>query len=373
MKKLLLPALLFGGFQFSAQNVLPTTGNVGIGIITPSTALDVVGTTKLRTVVVKDSLTIEKKLRVDQDVRIIGSTVMVDNARAKSNFTVEGTTRMQGNARVDGNLRLISIADSTSTISEFLMIRPNGLMEKGGTFALIDAAYAELPNCASSLPKWSSYIDGNGEGVIYAGVTPCRGRVGIGVQNPTETFQVAGTADVSGDVKLGSNVEIGKNIGIGTAPQFFAKALINVNLGQIGVQLNMPGAIDNQMGVFVSAAPSAANNAKLFVGHNSTINQDVFRVLSSGAVEAKSLRLSLNIWADHVFEPNYSLMTLDSLQQYITINQHLPNIPTTSEVTNEGIEVGEMNAKLLEKIEELTLYILQLNKELETVKVKLKN
>lgn len=333
---------------------------MGVGTTTPTAALEVVGSTRLGVVTVVDSVRIQKKLRVDQDVRIIGKTVMVDNARAKSNFTVEGTTRMQGNARVDGNLRLISIADSTSTISEFLMIKPNGLVEKGGAFALIDATYAELPNCIGSLPKWSSYIDGAGEGVIYAGVTPCRTRVGVGIQNPTETFQVVGTTAISG------------NVGIGTLSQPYAKTLIHANPGQIGVQLNMPNATEFQMGFFASVEPPVCNppcdNAKLFVGHNATTGQDVFRVLSSGAVEAKSLRLSLNIWSDYVFEPNYPLMPLDSLQFYIDSNGHLPNIPTTATVTTEGIDVGEINAKLLEKIEELTLYILMLKKELEAVK-----
>lgn len=368
MRKLCLNYLLSGGFlffasNFIAQNTLPSNGNVGVGTITPSASLEVVGSTRLGgAVTVVDSVRIEKKLRVDQDVRILGKTVMLDNARAKSNFTVEGITNLQGTTRVHGNLRLLDLADSTATLSEILMIRPNGVVEKGGAFAVIDAAYAELPNCVGSLPKWSSYIDGAGEGVIYAGVTPCRGRVGIGIQNPTETFQVAGTAAISGNVSLGNNV------GIGTQPQSYARTLIASNPGQIGVQLNMPNSTDYQIGFFASVTPTANNNAKLFVGHNATTNQDVFRVLSSGAVEAKSLRLSLNIWSDYVFEKDYPLMPLDSLQSYIDSNGHLPNIPTTVEVIKEGIDVGEINAKLLEKIEELTLYILMLKKELEVVK-----
>ena len=57
-------------------------------------------------------------------------------------------------------------------------------------------------------------------------------------------------------------------------------------------------------------------------------------------------------------------MPLDSLNQYIKANGHLPDIPTETEVTENGIDVGDMNAKLLQKVEELTLYIIDLQKQI---------
>ncbi len=70
-------------------------------------------------------------------------------------------------------------------------------------------------------------------------------------------------------------------------------------------------------------------------------------------------------WADFVFEDDYSLMSLKDLDKYIQTNKHLPEIPTTAEVEENGISVGEMNTKLLQKIEELTLYVIELKKENE--------
>ncbi len=70
-------------------------------------------------------------------------------------------------------------------------------------------------------------------------------------------------------------------------------------------------------------------------------------------------------WADFVFEDNYNLMSLKNLDQFIQVNKHLPEIPTTAEVEENGISIGEMNAKLLQKIEELTLYVIELKKENE--------
>jgi len=77
-------------------------------------------------------------------------------------------------------------------------------------------------------------------------------------------------------------------------------------------------------------------------------------------------------WADFVFEPEYNLMPLGELETFVKTNKHLPEIPSAAEVQENGVSVGEMNAKLLQKIEELTLYILEqqeiINKQQESIK-----
>ncbi|MFC3197310.1 hypothetical protein ACFOET_06775 [Parapedobacter deserti] len=78
-----------------------------------------------------------------------------------------------------------------------------------------------------------------------------------------------------------------------------------------------------------------------------------------GNVVAKEVKVTHSGWADHVFQPDYKLRPLDEVQTYIQNYGHLPGIPTADEVIREGIDLGEMNKKLLEKIEELTLYLLE--------------
>jgi hypothetical protein len=79
-----------------------------------------------------------------------------------------------------------------------------------------------------------------------------------------------------------------------------------------------------------------------------------------GGLLVDSVRVALSAtWSDYVFNDDYPLMPLNELQQFISKNKHLPGIPTANEVKAEGIELGGMNAKLLAKIEELHLYILQ--------------
>ena len=81
------------------------------------------------------------------------------------------------------------------------------------------------------------------------------------------------------------------------------------------------------------------------------------------------MKVSLSAFPDYVFDKDYQLMDLNELDNYLTINKHLPGIITAAEVKkNDGINLGEMNAKLLEKVEELTLYLIQMKKENEEMK-----
>jgi hypothetical protein len=69
-----------------------------------------------------------------------------------------------------------------------------------------------------------------------------------------------------------------------------------------------------------------------------------------------------------VFKEGYNLMTLNDVEEFINKNQHLPNVPSENEVKNLGVNVADMDATLLRKIEELTLYIIELDKENKLLK-----
>lgn len=84
--------------------------------------------------------------------------------------------------------------------------------------------------------------------------------------------------------------------------------------------------------------------------------------------EKVKVSLQASTWADYVFEPKYHLMPLDKVEEFIKLNKHLPNVPSALEMEKNGLDVVNTNAKLLEKIEELTLYVIQLNKELNELK-----
>jgi hypothetical protein len=88
-----------------------------------------------------------------------------------------------------------------------------------------------------------------------------------------------------------------------------------------------------------------------------------YKLAVDGHIRTREIRVDQDTWPDYVFGKNYNLLPLSQIEKYIQKNGHLPNIPSANEVETNGVELGEMNKLLLEKIEELTLYILELKKE----------
>ncbi|WP_205597879.1 fibronectin type III domain-containing protein, partial [Flagellimonas sp. CMM7] len=100
-----------------------------------------------------------------------------------------------------------------------------------------------------------------------------------------------------------------------------------------------------------------------------TTNTQGYRLAVAGNVIAEGVKVELQgNWPDFVFLKEYNLMGLEEVRQFIDKNGHLPNIPSTKNVEANGIDLGVMNAKLLQKIEELTLYILLQQSEIEFLK-----
>jgi len=180
----------------------------------------------------------------------------------------------------------------------------------------------------------------------------------------------------------------------------FDKDIVNIN-GHLGVQNNNPQDALDVMGnirsnaKFVITSIGALNRSgndmhlwsvkNLYLGSGSsnknvaitnsgnvgigTITPDE-KLAVNGKIHAKEVRVDLNGWPDYVFEETYELPSLKEVEQHILLKGHLHNIPPAKEVESKGIQLGEMNAKLLEKIEELTLYTIQQQKELNIQKEK---
>lgn len=89
------------------------------------------------------------------------------------------------------------------------------------------------------------------------------------------------------------------------------------------------------------------------------------RLAVEGSIGAREIKVEASGWSDFVFYEGYDLPPLEEIEKHIAEKGHLPEIPSEAEVTENGIYLGEMNAKLLQKIEELTLYLIEQNKELK--------
>lgn len=80
-------------------------------------------------------------------------------------------------------------------------------------------------------------------------------------------------------------------------------------------------------------------------------------------IRTQQVRIDLDDWADYVFEEDYQLRPLSEVEQFIEQNGHLPEVPSAEKVAEEGIDLGSMDATLLKKIEELTLYLIDIQKK----------
>lgn len=103
------------------------------------------------------------------------------------------------------------------------------------------------------------------------------------------------------------------------------------------------------------------NSGKVGIGTTDFSGSHKLRV--EGSIGAREIKVEANGWSDFVFDHKYELRTLEEVESYIHRNKHLPEIPSEGEVLENGINLGEMNALLLQKIEELTLYMIDMNKK----------
>ena len=120
-------------------------------------------------------------------------------------------------------------------------------------------------------------------------------------------------------------------------------------------------------------SPLSLGNSSLFdngtsVGIGTTSIGDVdYRLFVESGIKTRKVTVDQASWPDYVFKQSYNLLSLSGLREFIRRNHHLPDIPSEKEVREKGLNLGDNQALLLKKIEELTLYILQLDEKIEAI------
>ena len=94
----------------------------------------------------------------------------------------------------------------------------------------------------------------------------------------------------------------------------------------------------------------------------------LFQLENNGLLRVRNVRVDTETWADYVFKDDYKLMSLAKVEEFIIEKGHLPNIPSEEVILKDGIDVAEMNVLLLQKIEELTLYLIDQEKQILELK-----
>ena len=103
-------------------------------------------------------------------------------------------------------------------------------------------------------------------------------------------------------------------------------------------------------------------SGSVFIGMTSLADTN-YRLYVEKGIRSRKVKVDIHAWPDYVFKPDYELRSIPDVEKYIKENGHLPELPAASEIEKEGLNLGDNQAALLKKIEELTLYIIDLNKK----------
>jgi len=163
---------------------------------------------------------------------------------------------------------------------------------------------------------------------------------------PTMNISNAGNVTIANNNTVGGNLIVNQNATINQNSNIVGN--LNVNgIAVIGTPSTAPSIL---------ATPSPGSEYSLYVA-NGILTEKVKVALHS----------DFN-WADFVFNKDYKLKPLNEVEKYVKANKHLPEVPSANEVAEDGIDVANMDSKLLQKIEELTLYVIEQQKQLEQQK-----
>jgi hypothetical protein len=172
-----------------------------------------------------------------------------------------------------------------------------------------------------------------------------------------DAFNAVGNAVINGRLMINRDLEAIRINGDDPAINFFES---NVQRGYLWMVNN-----DMNLGTSNSTGKINMQTSQVTIGTSIATPGD-YKLGVGGKVICEEVRVKLqsNGWPDYVFSQDYKLKSLEEIENFIKLNKHLPNIPSAQVIDKEGLEVGDMQRRMMEKIEELTLYIIEQNKRI---------
>lgn len=366
----------------SQTNTFPSSGSVGIGTASPGAKLDLqaAGNTKLFTFGTSSSGTgYHYGLWMNSGAAMITG---IESSTANNLFygslaysSVWGTNNATAMHFSPNNQVAMTLVNGgkigIGTTSPVWKLDINSLQEStdGLRFSGVNHAYLSVKTTAASGYSAGVELSGGASGANWIMMTN-RGDLSSNADDLIFYKNIAGTGATGAKVTLRSNGAFG----IGTTNPADKLVIQGFNsssateFGNTSTGENYMFSYNRATSAFQAfdfytsgSTPTIHLGATGYVGIGTTSPKEKFSV--NGNITAKKMIVTQSGWSDYVFNDDYKLRSLSSLQTFIKKNKRLPEIPSAIEVEENGVSVGDNQALLLKKIEELTLYILQLEEK----------
>lgn len=424
MKKLSILLLSLGtSFTLFSQNtnVIENTGDVGIGTLSPAGNLELRGTDTQRMIFSTPNSNQENSARIEFWEYLTGIS-NPDNAHFAIQYNGALNSLLFKGSAIGGtkNETFMSISrtggkvgiGTTNPIGKFQVQGAAGEQAAGQVHIVGNGeggpgdAYISFDEGAEANSKWSIGVKDNGNVfAISQGLTMDAapkfvikeddGDVGIGTTSPTSLLHIKGgssdltideTPGVSGNSadiylrNLDASDAVTNQLNIfaeGSGSYIFAQKssdpLLSLGVG-FDKALNIRAGKKVGIGTTTPSERlevdgNIKTSGKIIIGTTQPTGEFAgFKLAVDGQIVAKEVTVQDADWADFVFADDYQLKTLDEVKTFINDNSHLPDVPSEQEILKNGLSLAEMQKIQMQKIEELTLYVIQLKEELELVK-----
>jgi hypothetical protein len=343
-------------------------GNVGIGTTTPWCALDISkadaifelynstsgGNADLY-LAAKNAGTVQKYfvIQTDADDATNGQLNIIPNSSTSGNAIVSiesGGNVGIGTTTPANKLHLYVNNSTTSTGTE--------IIEQDGT------GDATLQFGLTSTVNWITGIDNSNSDAFQISTNnefgtndrmtiTTNGYVGIGTTSPTDHLEVVGS--------FGIHMATDKNLRINSwdmNSETYCMTIRAVKDNDDNIPLNFAASH-----YYFSTGSVGIGTVEFGNG----VIDPYYKLAVCGSIHATEVVVEANNWCDFVFDKEYNLKSLSEVEQYINENKHLPDVPSADEVAKNGVSLGKSDSVLLQKIEELTLYIIELNKRIDVL------
>ncbi|MBK8142166.1 MAG: hypothetical protein IPK57_15155 [Chitinophagaceae bacterium] len=354
----------------SGDNIYNTNSrNVGIGTNTPSSKFSVAG----NLLVTGGDISINDAsatvfLRVSNSARASVALSGVNNDLSIGTLALNDLGKMYFKTQSVNRMTIEPNGDvGVGFTSPSYKLDVNGNARTVGNFIAEDG-YIQIKSTTDSKLWNMQYSSGTGrllflESGVERVILQNGGNVGIGETFPAEKLHVNGNTMIDGDATLNT-----VNPTIQLQNSDVNKGFIQLSGDNIRIGTNS----GNTAGKFVIRTNGGD---RVFVDESGNVNigsqtdAPGYKLRVDGKMICEEVKVKLSTaWPDYVFDDKHKLMTIGELSKFIRQNKHLPNIPSAKEIESNGMEVGDMQKRMMEKIEELTLYIISLQQQIDNLK-----